>query len=165
MTSPVPQQPWIDAKHVPLFVTASRPFPAEWIEAQCQAAERASIANDSLDDKIQLTHISGDFVGWTPYKLARDYVYPELFEKRTTYTFVSFVVLDDRSHEDGKFVIVGVHPDSFKGKPLELEATARMDVECAVEMPIIFHDGHQGILAYGEAEPYDNDAEQNSAQG
>lgn len=163
MTSPAPEQPWIDAKHVALFTTAARSFPADWIETQCRAAERASIANDSLDDKIQLTPIPGDFVGWTPYELARDYFYPELFEKRTTYAFVSFVVLDDRSHEDGKFVIVGVHPDSYKGQPLELEATMRVDVESAVEMPIIFHDGYQGILACGEAEPYDNDAERNSS--
>ncbi|TKY87907.1 hypothetical protein EX895_003003 [Sporisorium graminicola] len=117
----------------------------------------------SLDDKIQPTPVLGDFVGWTPCKLARDYVYPELFEKRTTYAFVSFVVLDDRSHEDGKFVIVGVHPDSYKGTRLELEATARMDVESAVEMPINFHDDNQGILAYCEAKPYDNDAGRNSA--
>lgn len=104
-----------------LFTTASRPFSADWIETQRRAAERASITNDNLDDKIQLTPISGHFVGWTPYKLGRDYVYPELFEKRTTHAFVSFVVLGNRSQEDGKFVIVCVHPDSYKGKPLELK--------------------------------------------
>lgn len=127
------------------------------------AAEQAAIVNDGLDGKIKLTPISGDFVGWTPFQLTRDYVYPELFEKRTTYTFVSFVVLDDQSHEDGQFVIVGVHPDSYKGKPLELEATARMGVEYAVDMPVIFHDGIQGILAYGDSVPYDNDAERQPA--
>lgn len=96
------------------------------------------------------------------HKLARDYVYPYLFEKLSPFAYVSFVVLDDQSHEDQQMLIVGVHPDSYKGAQLEIEATSRMGAEIAVNLPIVFDEGIQGILAY-PSEDYDNEAERNAA--
>ncbi|TKY89329.1 hypothetical protein EX895_001860 [Sporisorium graminicola] len=161
MTTATPR-PFITPTKVALFITSSRPFPDEWVQSQCEIAERSAISGDGLDLELHLEVIKGNFEGWTPFRLARDYVYPRLFEEQTTFAFVSFVVLDDKSHEDKQLMIVGVHPDSFKGAPLEIEATSRMEADYAIDLPLTFHYGHQAITSY-PCDPYDNEAERNAA--
>lgn len=153
-------RPFTDPTKVALFITSSKPFPEDWVKRQCEIAERSAESGEDLHLEV----IKDNFQGWSPFKLARDYVYPQLFEKATAFANVSFVVLDDRSHEDKKLMIVGVHPDSFKSKgaQLEIEGTLQLGAHFAVDLPIIFHEGCQGIKAYN-SEDYDNEAERNAA--
>lgn len=143
-------------------MTSSKPFPDDWLHKLCTKAETSADVSDGMDEPIRLERIPGQFQGWTPFRLARDYVMPHLTRKADKpFAWVSFVILDDQSHLDDKVLIVGVHPDSFKGSQLEIEGTIRLGAENAVDLPIIFHDGIQGILSYG-ADPYDNEAERNA---
>ncbi|KAJ9475241.1 hypothetical protein PHBOTO_005304 [Pseudozyma hubeiensis] len=146
--TPEATRPWSDPTKVAPFITSSTPFPDEWIQEQCDIAERSAECCDGLDKRIRLEQIPGDFEGWTPFKLARDYVFPRFFEESSDFAYVSFVVLDDKSHDDQLMMIVGVHPDSYKGSILEIEGTLRLEAHFAVDLPIIFHEGIQGILAY-----------------
>lgn len=146
--TPGASHPRDDPTKVALFVTSSTPFSDEWIKEQCDIAERSAECSDGLDERIRLERIPGDFAGWTPFKLARDYVFPRLFEQRSQFAYISFVVLDDQSHDDRLMMIVGVHPDSYKGMQLEIEGTLRLEAYYAVNLPIVFHEGIQGILAY-----------------
>ena len=155
-------RPFITPTKVALFITSSKPFPDEWVQSQCRTAERSAISGDGLDLALHLEVIKGNFEGWTPFELARDYVYPRLFEEPTSFAFVSFVVLDDKSHQDKQLMIVGVHPDSFKGAPLNIEATSRLEAEYAIDLPLTFHYGHQAITSY-PCDLYDNEAERNAA--
>lgn len=155
-------RPFVTPTKVALFITSSKPFPGQWVQSKCETAERSAISGDGLDLELHLEVIKGNFEGWTPFKLARDYVYPRLFEEQTTFAFVSFVVLDDESHEDKQLMIVGVHPDSFNGAALEIEATIRMEAEYAIDLPLTFHYGHQAITSY-PCDPYDSEAERNAA--
>ncbi|GAC95688.1 hypothetical protein PHSY_003264 [Pseudozyma hubeiensis SY62] len=151
-------RPFIDPTKVALFITSSKPFSEDWVKSQCEMAERSAESGEDLHLEV----IQGDFQGWSPFKLARDYVYPRLFEEPTTFAYVSFVVLDDTSHKDRKLVIVGVHPDSFKGASLEIEATSRMEANFAIDLPLTFHYGNQAITSY-PCDLYDNEAERNAA--
>lgn len=161
MTSALNRPSGLPSK-VALFVTSATPFSDEWLKNLCTKAEQSALVSDSLGEPIQLKKIPGKFEGWTPFQLVRDYVFPHLFLEVSPFAYISFVVLDDKSHADDQVLIVGVHPNSFKGAQLEIEGTIRLGAESAVELPIIFHEGHQGITAY-PSDPYDNDAERNVA--
>ncbi|GAC95690.1 hypothetical protein PHSY_003266 [Pseudozyma hubeiensis SY62] len=120
--TPEATRPWSDPTKVALFVTSSTPFSDEWIKEQCSIAERSAECCDGLEERIRLERIPGDFEGWTPFELARDHVFPHFFEETSDFAYVSFVVLDDKAHDDRLMMIVGVHPDSYKGAQLEIEA-------------------------------------------
>lgn len=143
---------------VALFITSSMRFSEEWLENLCKTAERSAECSYGRNTPVRLEQIHGDFQGWTPFRLARDYVLPNFDRVDSPFAKVSFVVLDDESHNDSQVLIVGIHPDSFKGSQLEIEGTMRIEGEFAVNVPVVFDEGHQGILAY-DPEPYDNDAE------
>jgi len=72
-------------------------------------------------------------------------VLPNFGRHNSCFAAVSFIILDDESHNDNQVLLVGIHPNSFKGSALEIEGTLRVEAEYAVNLPIVFDAGHQGI--------------------
>ncbi|GAC95686.1 hypothetical protein PHSY_003262 [Pseudozyma hubeiensis SY62] len=147
--------------NVALFITATTPFSDKVIARICQRAEDASEASPD-DDPIRLTVIPGNFARWTPLQLARDYVMLNLTPDDSPFACLSFVMLDEKSHDDNLVRIVAIRTECFQEQqkmPLEIEATMRVEPESAVDLPVLFHDGIQGIYSYPN-DPYVDDAEQ-----
>ncbi|KAJ9475243.1 hypothetical protein PHBOTO_005306 [Pseudozyma hubeiensis] len=146
---------------VALFITATTPFQDKVIARICQQAEDASEASPD-DNPIRLTVIPGNFERWTPLQLARDYVVPHFTPDESPFASLSFVILDEKSHDDNLVRIVAIRTECFQKlqkMPLEIEATMRAEPKFAVDLPVLFHDGIQGIYAYPN-DPYVDEAEQ-----
>lgn len=146
---------------VALFITATTPFSDEAIARICQRAELASEASPD-HNPIRLALISGNFARWTPLQLARDYVVPNFTPDDSPFACLSFVILDEKSHDDNLVRIVAIRAKRLAEQtdvPLEIEATMRAEPESAVDLPVLFHDGVQGIYAYPN-ESYVDEAEQ-----
>lgn len=145
---------------VALFITATTPFSDEVVADICRRAELASEASPD-DDPIRLILIPGNFAGWTPLQLVRDYVMPNFTPDDSPFACLSFVILDEKSHDDNQVRIVAIRAECFAEQtevPLEIEATMRAEPESAVDLPVLFHDGVQGIYAYPN-DPYVDEAE------
>ena len=84
---------------VALFITAKSPFSDDVIACICRRAELASEASPD-DDPIRLTLISGNFAGWTPLQLARNYVMSNFTPDNSPFACLSFVILDEKSYYD-----------------------------------------------------------------
>ena len=92
---------------------------------------------------------------------------PNLTPDNSPFACLSFVILDEKTHDDKKIRIVAIRPAYFAEQPdvpLEIEATMRAEPESAVDLPVLFQDGVQGIYAYPN-NPYDDGAEQADQQG
>lgn len=151
-----------DITKVALFCTASAPFSRQWIkEVRKQAVDSAICTTTGLPgDHFRLVPIPGNFRGYTPLQLARRYVVPVLGREESTFASQSFVVADDKTHEDGKLLVVAIDWDYFKrGPPLKIEGTLRIEPSMAIDTPVIFHSGIHHIDQYGGRELYDHDAE------
>lgn len=160
MSAPTTIYPWREARKVAVFVTSSKPITnAELDKIYKEADAGANINDDLTEDLHTLERIPGDFEGWTPYEIARDYVLPHLTKSEPPTAIQSFVILDDQFHEDGNVLIASINPDCLKKVlRLEVEGILRIEPEFALNLPIIFDMGIQGIVNYS-CEDYDNQAE------
>ncbi len=106
-----------DITKVALFCTASAPFSRQWIkEVRKQAVDSAICTTTGLPgDHFRLVPIPGKFRGYTPLQLARRYVVPVLGREESPFASQSFVVADDKTHEDGKLLVVAIDWTTSRG--------------------------------------------------
>ena len=161
--------PPTSARHVTrvaLFCTSRTPFSRSWIKKVCKQAQDGSEASPPEDpDRIRLVRIPGNFSGYTPLQLARRYVVPVLARESSRFASQSYVVADDQTHIDVQLAVVSIDPDYWwvSGTRLMIKGTLRIEASMAIDLPVIFHGGHQYIVQYG-SDDYDNEAEPDESQ-
>ncbi len=92
---------------------------------------------------------------------------PNFTADDSPFACLSFVILDEKSHDDNQVRIVAIRAECFATQtevPLEIEATMRAAPESGVDLPVLFHEGIQGIYAYPN-DPYVDEVEQPNQQG
>lgn len=163
-------RPWSgECNHVGLFMTSSVPFLPSWISDICTQARNGDEWTDGPPYNT-LVPIPGDFVGWTPQRIAVEYVLPNFGGYVSLFAGISFVVADNRTHFDKKLLIVGLLPRCFgsglvrgddgRGDPnVVIEGMVRLEPMFALSLPLIFNNGDQGITAYGPQEDEYQDVE------
>lgn len=99
----IPPKSYNNPNHVALFITSSLPFLPSWITSVCQTAQDGDESwDDPAPNPHQLIPIDGDFSGWTPLRIAQEYVATHFLDKGSLFARTSFVVADDRTRFDGK---------------------------------------------------------------